>query len=386
MKIAIINLTGGGMSEGYRKYLLNILPRMAVNPAVEALLCASPDYVNIKDLFKPPANVKLINCKPYRLFGYENNAELVCCLKEFSGDVLFVPTERFFRFAETPVVNMIQNMEPFVSGINGNPISERLKILVKAIDGRRTIKKADRVIAISRFVRDFLVQNWKIQPKKIGLVYHGVDLPENKDFHRPDIIPKGWDGQFLFSAGSIRPARGLEDALYALNYLFDKSSNISGLVIAGETTSVMMRYKKNLEDWIKTYKLSSKVCWVGNLNENEMAWCYKNCKAFVMTSRAEACPNIVLEAMAHGCLCISTETPPMPEFFRDVALYYPPKNGKALADALIESLSWKDEKKRIMQERAKQRASQFSWDICAERTVEQLLLAVDEFITRGKNK
>ena len=53
------------MSGGYRKYLLNVIPRMADNPAVSALLCASPKSVNVQDWFKP-----------FRLFHHSVDAEL----------------------------------------------------------------------------------------------------------------------------------------------------------------------------------------------------------------------------------------------------------------------------------------------------------------------
>lgn len=46
MKIAIINLTGGGMSGGYRKYLKDILPRMAASNIVEEILCATPSTID----------------------------------------------------------------------------------------------------------------------------------------------------------------------------------------------------------------------------------------------------------------------------------------------------------------------------------------------------
>jgi len=36
MRIAVINLTGGGMSGGYRKYLSNVIPGMAAPPDAEA--------------------------------------------------------------------------------------------------------------------------------------------------------------------------------------------------------------------------------------------------------------------------------------------------------------------------------------------------------------
>lgn len=74
MKIAIINLTGGGMSGGYKKYLRNVLPRMAAHPDVEALLCAAPESLNVQGWFEPLSNVEFVNCKSY-LFVFGSGLE-----------------------------------------------------------------------------------------------------------------------------------------------------------------------------------------------------------------------------------------------------------------------------------------------------------------------
>jgi len=374
MRIAIINITGGGMSSGYRKYLRNVIPRIAANPNIESLLCATPPSVNIQSWFNPLPDAELVSCKPFSFLQRGSDSELKYHLEKFLPDVIFVPTERFSRLNNIPIVNMIQNMEPFVAGIGGNPISERFKNLVRNIDGKRTLKRANRVIAISEYVRDFLIQNWNIQNDKIGLVYHGVELPKNEDIHRPHVIPKGWDGHFLFTAGSIRPARGLEDAIKALKYLPNKL-NLRGLVIAGETIRSMRHYQSQLINWLQENSLASKILWAGSLNEYEMSWCYQNCYAFIMTSRVEACPNIALEAMANGSICISTDSRPMPEIFFDTAIYYPAKNGKALAETIETVTNWDDIKRKEMSEKAKRRAAEFSWDVCAERTVAELAKA-----------
>ena len=131
-------------------------------------------------------------------------------------------------------------------------------------------------------------------------------------------------GEFLFTAGSIRPARGLEDILYALNSLALEKVNLN-LAIAGNTASNMLSYRSSLEKYILNNGLGKKVIWAEELNKSEMNWCYKNCKAFIMASRVEACPNTALEAMAHGCSCISSYNPPLPEIFADAAIYYVPK-------------------------------------------------------------
>lgn len=374
MRISLINLTAGGMSGGYRKYLRNVIPRMASNPAVEALLCASPPSINVKDWFEPLSNVEFVNCKPFRFICHSSHQELKQSLERFSPDVIYLPTERSFRFNKVPIVNMIQNMEPFVDSIDDDSFSERARQWIQVVDARKAIKKSDRVIAISKFVRNFLMQYWKIRSEQIGLVYHGIDLPENNG-QRSFLVPNDWEGQFLFTAGSIRPARGLEDVLYALNHLSIKSSNILGLVIAGETTSVMMKYRKKLEAIIKTHNLSSRVYWAGNLNEREMAWCYQNCFAFVMTSRVESFGMIAGEAMAHGCLCISADNPCLPEIFGDAAIFYVPYSGEDLANKIMKVLSWDSQKRTLASEIARQRASEFSWDKTAEQTVNELMIA-----------
>lgn len=376
MKIAIINLTGGGMSGGYQKYLRNIIPRLAAHPDVNAILCASPASLNVKNWFEPLVNVKFVNCKSYRLFGYGTDSELNRHLKEFSPDVVFVSTERYFNFSGVPVVNMLQNMEPFATGIEDNPLGERFKIWVQRMDTKKAILKSDRVIAVSEFVHDFLIQQWNIPNDKISLIYYGMDLSENIDIYRPNVIPKGWDGNFLFTAGSIRPARGLEDVLYSLNHL---AANISGLVIAGETSPRMRKYRKRLEAWIKMHNLSSKVCWAESLNEKEMAWCYQNCRIFVMTSRVEIFGMIAGEAMAHGCVCVAADNPPLPEILGDSAVFYAPKDYKALAKAIQIVLSWDSNQRNEVSERARKRAAQFSWDATAKRTVSELAKAVESF-------
>lgn len=60
-------------------------------------------------------------------------------------------------------------------------------------------------------------------------------------------------------------------------------------------------------------------------------------------------------------------------------IYYPPKDEKALADAIRIVLNWDDKQRKVMSEKAKKRAAEFSWDLCAEKTVEELAKAAKDF-------
>ena len=379
MRVAIINITGGGMSGGYRKYLCNVIPRMAKHDDVEAILCAMPESIGIQDWFDPMPNVRFVSCKQFRFLLSRRDVELLRELERFSPDVIFIPVERNFRFKSVPVVNMIQNMAPFVSNVNGNPVSERFRQWVQYVDGRRAIRNADGIIALSKFVSDFLETQWKIPAEKIGLVYHGIDVKGEEDGCRPNIIPDSWHDKFIFTAGSIRPARGLEDLLLAMKQLSLQGGKLLRLVIAGESGHSMAGYQKKLKDWAQENNLSDRICWVGNLNQKEMAWCYQNCIAFVMTSRVESFGMTGGEAMSHGCICISADNPCLPELFGDAAIYYPPKDGQALAEAIQTILTWDNNPRKVMSEKAKKQAAEFSWDVCAAKTVAVLQKAAEGF-------
>lgn len=89
------------------------------------------------------------------------------------------------------------------SGIIDGRICEHLlfqKQRVQYVGGKRAIKKADRIIALSKFVSDFLTKRWGVSKEKIILAYHGIDAFRNEDGSRPHIIPKDWGRWFLFTA------------------------------------------------------------------------------------------------------------------------------------------------------------------------------------------
>ena len=82
------------------------------------------------------------------------------------------------------------------------------------------------------------------------------------------------------------------------------------------------------------------------------------------------------EAMAHGCVCISSDNPCLPEVFGSYALYYPPKEFIKLARQIQTALSMREAEKAAMSSVATDIASKFSWEICAQKTVSALQIAV----------
>jgi glycosyltransferase involved in cell wall biosynthesis len=66
----------------------------------------------------------------------------------------------------------------------------------------------------------------------------------------------------------------------------------------------------------------------------------------------------------------------MPEIFSKAAVYYNPQDPESLFEAVSSVLCLDNDKRRELSEKAKNRATEFSWDKCVEKTVEELKKAV----------
>ncbi len=368
----MINLTLGGMSGGYRTYLQKILPRLAAHRDVEAVLCAAPSSLRVVEWFDADAlpNVTFADSGRYRLSRRGPRRGLREKLDRFQPDVIFVPLARHFCFRDVPVVNMVQGMEPLAYDDRENPLLERIKNVLRRRAAQSAAAHADGFVAVSNFVRDFLVNEWSVPVERIVVAHYGPADPAGPCL-RPASVPTDWVGDFIFTAGAVRPARGLTDLVEALGRLGEGNVEAK-LVVAGATDRRMSFYRRAMEARILQHNLDHAVVWTGGLTRKEMDWCYRNCKIFVMTSRVESFGMIGMEAMVGGCVCIAADNPCLPEVFAEAAVFYPPKDAAALA-AIVERLLGADsEELNRMSAAARDRAAQFSWDRCAEKTVAQL--------------
>lgn len=370
MKLAVVNLTRTGMSGGYRKYLQELLPRLARHSSIEEI------HVFIRPELIPfiATSIPATHCHPCEdtLAG---RGQLKKTLLKLSPDVVFFPSLRGVKSNGFPSVFMIQNMEPLALPVGGNNWRESLKNLARRHAAKTVCNGADRVLAVSDYVKDFLVTNWHIPLDKIGVVYHGADnVPDSSDWAKPKAIPSEWMGNFLFTAGSIRPARGIEDLIKAISLLASAGMRLS-LVIAGTADQSSLSYERKMKSLAQSLEVQGQIIWTGQLSSAEMSWCYTHAGIFVMTSRVEACPNIALEAMVHGARCIAADNPPLPEFFKNAALYYRPGDSQSLAAAINTFQASSPELNRDLRKRALVYAAQFTWDKTAEITIKELRMA-----------
>lgn len=369
MRIALVNLTSGGLSGGYRKYLEIVPPLLAQHADVTHLEVLSP--ANMRHELAP----RIAEWRWSDRDARQGYPALRARLNPSTFDVAFFPTARLVHSA-LPTVVMVRNMEPLVAPFAGNSVLDGARNVARYLAAWRSVRQADRVIAVSDFVRDYLVGRWRIPQSRIGVVPHGIEPPlAPAAWTRPLALGEDARGATLFTAGSIRPSRGLEDALEALDVLTRRGVEAT-LWVAGAVAGDAQRYHDALRRSIARLGLAERVRWLGGLTRAEMSWCFANCDVFVMTSRVEACPNTALEAMSYGARSVATRNRPMPETFGDAASYYAAGRGVELADAIGAMLTVDAAARSARSRQATARAAEFNWRRTADATIRELQSAV----------
>lgn len=102
---------------------------------------------------------------------------------------------------------------------------------------------------------------------------------------------------------------------------------------------------------------------------------YRRADGFVFASSCENLPNILLEAMAAGLPIACSNREPMPEILRDAGVYFDPERTEEVAAALRRLMTDRDWGRRLGA-KARDRAREFTWERCADMTLEMLASAV----------
>ena len=302
-----------------------------------------------------------------RLLWEVRNIRRIASEQQIDG--LFTPYQIGPRVSGKKHVVMLTNMEPFLFatypyGLAGwvrNGLLQRASI--------HSMRRAERVIAVSKFTAALLTDRLGIPPDRIRTIYHGrdVDLAKASVAERELLLLKsqGVTEPFILTSGSLLPYRRCEDVIDAFGRCASALPLVTQLVIAG--TGADPRYRAHLDRVILASPLRDRIIAVGHVPMPVMKALYRRCRSIVLATEIEACPNIAIEAMTAGCVIVACDKPPLPEIFAGAALVYPARDIARLSEAIVRSIS--DDALRLRyQERALARARDFSWEICADQT------------------
>ncbi len=230
--------------------------------------------------------------------------------------------------------------------------------------------KARRIITVSEFSKQDIVQNYNIHADKIDVVYNAAHrnykvMEENE---KKGIRNKYSNGQeYFLYVSALHPRKNVKRLLEAFDKVKESSGSPIKLVLVGP------HYFKNSE-MEKTYqkmKFKNDVVFTGRLNVEELSKVMGAAFALVYVSYFEGFGIPLVEAMQCNVPIVASDITSIPEVTRDAARMVDPFSVDSIADGMLEILKNQPLRTELI-EKGRERCKAFSWNNTAELTWKSL--------------
>lgn len=209
----------------------------------------------------------------------------------------------------------------------------------------RIMTKGERVAAVSETIKQHIIDNYRIDPKKISLIHGGFDVgafaPEAVAVERIDRLRRLWlsesnGGPVIVLPGRLTQWKGQDLFVESLSRI--RESKFSCLIIGD--TEENISFTKRLREQVKHHQLQGKVHLVGHCNDMPAALMLADVVVSASSTQPEAFGKVAIEAMAMGKPVVATAHGGSLETVIPgvTGWLVPPLNAQAMADAVSEAL------------------------------------------------
>lgn len=328
-------------------------------------------------------------------------------------NVFFSPTHYAPRFSPVPTVVSVMDL----SYIHYPEMFRKNDLYQLRNWTSYSVKRAEKVITISRSSKNDIISYYKVQKEKVMIVYPGVKEISNFQFppagqagqiSSMDKLKKKYkiDGEYILFVGTLQPRKNIIRLIEAFSKVSDSSSKVRGpkagtvarhphptssgaLLSAGARWGPPTRATRTSFDldllqlviigkkgWMyedtlgapKRFGIENRVKFLDFVPDEDMPSLYQNAVCFVLPSLYEGFGLPVLEAMKYGCPVLASNVSSLPEAGGDAALYFDPENSDDIAEKIGRVVG--DEKlRKAMVQKGFERVKKFSWKKAAQETL-----------------
>lgn len=230
----------------------------------------------------------------------------------------------------------------------------------------RTLSQAAKVITISDFTRQEVLNRISIAPEKVVTTQLAVDpgyyprsQSECEDVASRLEVP---DSYFLV-VGTIEARKNLERLIAAYALLPRKGR--PHLVFAGGRG---YHYDRVLEA-VQEYRLEDQVRFLGYVGDEDLPMLYSGAAGLLYPSRYEGFGLPILEAMACGCPVVTSNRGSMAEVAGNAAILVDPNSAESIAHGIADLLDSSSVRAGLIA-KGSARVQEFSWRTAAEQTLD----------------
>lgn len=239
-----------------------------------------------------------------------------------------------------------------------NPLVFKLKQNIFKWLLKRVSQTSKEIISISEYSKHDLVAFSDIPEEKVTVTYEAADTKAT------GMTPiKHLEGKsFIMYLGRAEPYKNNRGLMKAHQLLLSKFPDLELLIVGKKD-----EFRKMDEAWAIEEQFKN-ITFTGFVSDEQQAWLYANCKAYVFPSFMEGFGLPALEAMVYGAPVVSSDATCLPEIYGDAALYFDAHNPTDIAKA-IESVLTDEKLAKELGEKAKQHVKKYSWAKMAKETL-----------------
>jgi len=250
-----------------------------------------------------------------------------------------------------------------------------IKAAAAKVNGEAAVEAADRVIAVSRRMRDDILEHFKVDPKRVVVIHNGIDPDKFKRTEARDALARrGVREPYVLFVGRITDQKGIFHLLDAASKL-PAGVQVVLCASAPDTPEIEARLKRALPE-------HPNVLWIGEMVPvSEVVQLYSHAAVFACPSVYEPFGLINLEAMACETPVVASAVGGILEVVEDgkTGVLVEPGRPEALAAAICSVLA-DPARGRAMGRAGRLRVeAQFSWASVAAQTREVYASAIDDF-------
>jgi glycosyltransferase involved in cell wall biosynthesis len=224
---------------------------------------------------------------------------------------------------------------------------------------RTGVCNAERIICISESTKKDLLCFIDVDPKKVRVIYYGVDHEFFKPRDKPEArrrLGLPLDRPIILNVGSEEPRKNIPTLIKAFGILVKDVPNAM-LIRVGSPTNTIKKL-------IHSQGLEGKIVYLRPTDE-DLSLLYDASDVFVFPSYYEGLGLPLLEAMASSCPVIAGNRSAIPEAVGDGGILLDPFDVDGFAYWMHEVLSNEDLRIKLS-EKGYRRSLNFSWDRTAQ--------------------
>ncbi len=252
---------------------------------------------------------------------------------------------------------------PFVSTCHGFFKHRRLSRRLFPCWGEKTI-------AISKSVRRHLLEDFRLRPDRVVLVYNGIELeryfpgPSDKDRALMRSIGVREGATIVGTVGRLSPVKGFKYLVDAFKDVVSRDPRVQ-LVIVGEGPE-----KNALEAQVRRLGITDRVLFASHYAPLERYLSIFD--VFCLPSISEGLGFSLMEAMAAGRACIASDVGGISELISngENGVLVPPGDPRALSAAISDLVANTGLRRRLAENAGEKAANNFSIRDCAVKTIE----------------